>query len=94
MNDKEIFKKHYGDGHTVDAMDKIHIKQMLREARYDGDENGRKKGYKFGVKIGREQVDKKWCGSERPVRKTLCQRKKGHKGSCNAVIFWEDEKSG
>lgn len=32
-----------------------------------------------------------WCGSERPPRKTLCQRRRGHGGSCCAVIYWEDE---
>jgi hypothetical protein len=31
------------------------------------------------------------CGSERPFRKTLCQLPKGHSGSCQAVIFWEQE---
>ncbi|MGR3175081.1 MAG: hypothetical protein ACUZ8N_10835 [Candidatus Scalindua sp.] len=36
-----------------------------------------------GKKIG--------CGKERPVRKTLCQLFEGHKGSCQAVIYWEDE---
>ena len=34
-----------------------------------------------------------YCGVERPARKTLCQLKKGHKGSHRAVIFWEDEDS-
>ena len=31
------------------------------------------------------------CGSKRPPRKVLCQLKKGHKGSCRAVIYWEEE---
>jgi hypothetical protein len=35
---------------------------------------------------------KNYCGNERPLRKTLCQLKKGHKGSHRAVIFWEGEK--
>ena len=33
-----------------------------------------------------------FCGNERPKRKVLCQLKKGHKGSCQAVIFWEKNK--
>lgn len=33
-----------------------------------------------------------YCGKERPTRKTLCQLKKGHKGSCRAIIFWETKK--
>ena len=36
-----------------------------------------------------EEKLKAACGDERPARKTLCQLKKGHKGSCRAVIFWE-----
>jgi hypothetical protein len=31
------------------------------------------------------------CMDERPVRKVLCQRPKGHNGSCCAVVFWENE---
>lgn len=31
------------------------------------------------------------CESERPLRKTICQKPKDHEGSCKAVIFWEDE---
>lgn len=31
------------------------------------------------------------CGNERPNRKTLCQLPKGHKGSHQATIFWEDK---
>jgi hypothetical protein len=31
------------------------------------------------------------CQHERPTRKTLCQLQKGHKGSHQAVIYWEDE---
>lgn len=39
-----------------------------------------------------EYADKgKCCESVRPVRKTMCQKRKGHKGSCRAVIFWEAE---
>ena len=29
------------------------------------------------------------CGNVRPKRKVLCQLKKGHCGSCQAVVFWE-----
>lgn len=42
----------------------------------------------------RERVKKErleFCGDERPQRKVLCQLPKGHKGSCQAVIFWERE---
>lgn len=31
------------------------------------------------------------CASERPARKVICQRSKGHKGPCRAVVFWEEE---
>lgn len=31
------------------------------------------------------------CGVERPLRKTLCQLAKGHIGSHQAVIYWEDK---
>lgn len=31
------------------------------------------------------------CSSERPARKVICQRPKGHYGSCRAVVYWEDE---
>lgn len=31
------------------------------------------------------------CGCERPARKTMCQLPKGHSGSHQAVVFWEDE---
>jgi len=31
------------------------------------------------------------CGHERPPRKVLCQLPKGHGGSHQAVIYWEDE---
>ena len=34
---------------------------------------------------------KDFCGKERPLRKVLCQLKKGHKGSHRAIIYWEDE---
>lgn len=30
------------------------------------------------------------CGLERPQRKTLCQLPKGHSGSHQAMIYWED----
>ncbi len=30
------------------------------------------------------------CQSERPTRKTLCQLPKGHKGSHQAMIYWEE----
>ena len=29
------------------------------------------------------------CESERPVRKIFCQKGKGHKGSCRAIVWWE-----
>lgn len=31
------------------------------------------------------------CGKKRPDRKTLCQLPKGHNGSCQATIFWEEK---
>ena len=31
------------------------------------------------------------CVNERPTRKVFCQLPKGHGGSHQAVIFWEDE---
>jgi hypothetical protein len=34
-------------------------------------------------------TDIDYCEAVRPVRKTICQKPKGHKGSCRAVIFWE-----
>lgn len=33
------------------------------------------------------------CGDERPQRRVFCQLPKGHKGSHQAVVFWEDEAS-
>jgi hypothetical protein len=38
-----------------------------------------------------KKKNEEYCGNERPKRKTLCQLKKGHEGSHQAVIFWEDE---
>lgn len=32
-----------------------------------------------------------YCEHERPPRKIICQKLKGHKGSHHAVVFWEDE---
>ena len=32
-----------------------------------------------------------YCMKVRPLRKVICQLKKGHKGSCSAVIFWESD---
>ena len=31
------------------------------------------------------------CGKERPLRKVFCSKDKGHEGSCNALVWWEDE---
>ena len=36
-------------------------------------------------------LNKEPCANERPPRKVICQLPKGHKGSHQAVIFWEDE---
>jgi len=41
-----------------------------------------------GFKAGQQKQDE-YCEAVRPLRKTMCQKKKGHKGSCRAVIFWE-----
>jgi hypothetical protein len=38
-----------------------------------------------------KENQKQGCGNERPKRKTLCQLEKGHKGSHQATIYWEDE---
>jgi len=32
-----------------------------------------------------------YCEDERPQRKVICQKRKGHKGKHRAVIYWEDE---
>ncbi|KKN60168.1 hypothetical protein LCGC14_0534590 [marine sediment metagenome] len=32
-----------------------------------------------------------YCESLRPPRKVFCQKRKGHKGECRAVIFWAKE---
>ena len=37
-------------------------------------------------------TNKEYCESQRPNRKTFCQKQKGHKGECRAVIFWKKEK--
>ena len=34
-------------------------------------------------------IDEEYCECERPPRKIICQKKKGHKNSCHAGIFWE-----
>jgi hypothetical protein len=39
----------------------------------------------------RKEKQKQGCGNERPKRKTLCQLEKGHKGSHQATIYWENE---
>lgn len=33
-----------------------------------------------------------YCANERLDRKVICQLPRGHKGSHQAVIYWEDEK--
>jgi len=38
------------------------------------------------------KYDEEYCEEERPIRKTLCHKLKGHKGSCRALVFWEKEK--
>lgn len=41
------------------------------------------------TEINHQNLKAEFCESERPNRKTICQKVKGHKGSCRAVIFWE-----
>jgi len=38
-----------------------------------------------------EEYCESYCESDRPRRKVFCQKKKGHKGECRAVIFWKKE---
>lgn len=45
-----------------------------------------------GKQEAQDEKAENYCGNERPTRKTLCQLKKGHKGSHRAIIFWEGEK--
>ena len=36
-------------------------------------------------------VEETFCNHERPPRKVFCQLPKGHEGSHQAVVYWEDE---
>lgn len=38
------------------------------------------------------QKHSEYCENQRPKREVFCQKLLGHKGSCRAVVFWEEVK--
>ena len=62
---------------------------MARKIAWIGKLPKRRKSLKKKIKVTIYEADY-YCGKVRLPRKGLCQLKKGHKGSCRAIIFWED----
>jgi len=70
-------------------MDKSQIKKKIQKYVNFPDTDSKIKLKEMLDELSEPKAEE-YCGKERPARKTLCQLKKGHKGSHRAIIFWED----
>ncbi len=86
---KTKFTKHYWYKKARELEAELKHQKSMKEKIHETMFIWKDRAGKAEAKLPTKEQAKLICGNERPLRKTLCQLKKGHKGSCRAIVFWE-----